>query len=103
MTSTGHLAIGSVILVGLFNSIMFPTIFTLGLAHLGELTSKGSSLMVAAIVGGALIPLAEGHLADLIGVQHAFIIPAVCYVYIAIFGLIASRRPDIDPSPTQTP
>ena len=99
MMSTGHIAIGSVILVGLFNSIMFPSIFTLGLAGLGELTSKGSSLMVAAIVGGALLPLAEGHLADRIGVQHAFIIPAVCYIYIAIFGIIASRRKDINQDP----
>jgi len=99
MMSTGNLAIASVILVGLFNSIMFPSIFTLGLAGLGELTSKGSSLMVAAIVGGALIPLAEGHLADRIGVQHAFIIPAVCYVYIATFGIIASRRKDINQDP----
>jgi FHS family L-fucose permease-like MFS transporter len=99
MMSAGHLAIGSVILVGFFNSIMFPTIFTLGLAGLGELTSKGSSLMVAAIVGGALIPLAEGHLADRIGVQHAFIIPAVCYIYIALFGIFASRRKDIDQDP----
>jgi FHS family L-fucose permease-like MFS transporter len=99
MMSTGHLAIGSIILVGLFNSIMFPSIFTLGLAGLGELTSKGSSLMVAAIVGGALLPLAEGHLADRIGVQHAFIIPAICYIYIAIFGIIASRRKDINQDP----
>jgi FHS family L-fucose permease-like MFS transporter len=99
MMSTGHIAIGSVIAVGLFNSIMFPTIFTLGLAGLGELTSKGSSLMVAAIVGGALIPLAEGHLADRIGVQHAFIIPTVCYIYIALFGIFASRRKDIDQDP----
>jgi FHS family L-fucose permease-like MFS transporter len=99
MMSTGHIAIGSVIAVGLFNSIMFPTIFTLGLAGLGELTSKGSSLMVAAIVGGALIPLAEGHLADRIGVQHAFIIPTVCYIYIALFGIFASRRKDINQDP----
>ena len=99
MSTTGHVAIISVIAVGLFNSIMFPTIFTLGLAGLGELTSKGSSLMVAAIVGGALLPLAEGHLADRIGVQHAFIIPTVCYVYIALFGIIASRRKDIDQDP----
>ena len=99
MLSTGHIAMITVILVGFFNSIMFPSIFTLGLAGLGELTSKGSSLMVQAIVGGALIPLAEGHLADRIGVQHAFILPTLCYVYIAVFGFIASRRPDIDPSP----
>jgi FHS family L-fucose permease-like MFS transporter len=99
MLSTGQVAMVSVLLVGFFNSIMFPSIFSLGLAHLGELTSKGSSLMVAAIVGGALIPLAEGHLADRIGVQHAFILPAICYVYIGIFGILASRRPEIDPPP----
>jgi FHS family L-fucose permease-like MFS transporter len=55
--------------------------------------------MVAAIVGGALIPLAEGHLADRIGVQHAFIIPTVCYIYIALFGIFASRRKDINQDP----
>jgi MFS transporter, FHS family, L-fucose permease len=100
MLSSGHLAMVTVILIGFFNSIMFPSIFALGLAGLGELTSKGSSLMVQAIVGGALLPLAEGHLADRIGVQHAFIIPAVCYVYIALFGIFASRRKDIDQDPT---
>jgi MFS transporter, FHS family, L-fucose permease len=99
MLSSGHIAMVTVLLVGFFNSIMFPSIFSLGLAGLGELTSKGSSLMVAAIVGGALIPLAEGHLADRVGVQHAFILPAICYVYIAVFGVLASRRPDIDPPP----
>jgi FHS family L-fucose permease-like MFS transporter len=102
MLSTGQLAMVAVLLVGFFNSIMFPSIFSLGLAGLGELTSKGSSLMVAAIVGGALIPLAEGHLADRVGVQHAFILPALCYVYIAIFGILASRRPDIDPAGAAT-
>lgn len=98
MLTQGNVAMVSVIAIGFFNSIMFPSIFTLGLAGLGELTSKGSSLMVQAIVGGALIPLAEGHLADRIGVQHAFILPTLCYVYIAVFGLIASRRRDINPS-----
>jgi FHS family L-fucose permease-like MFS transporter len=88
----GHTAMWAILAVGLFNSVMFPSIFTVGLTGLGPLTSKGSSLMVAAIVGGALIPLAEGHLADLIGVQHAFVIPAVCYVYIALFGYLGGRR-----------
>ncbi|HEY8998365.1 MAG TPA: sugar MFS transporter [Edaphobacter sp.] len=88
----GHTAMWAILAVGLFNSVMFPSIFTVGLSGLGPLTSKGSSLMVAAIVGGALIPLAEGHLADNIGVQHAFIIPAVCYVYIALFGWFGGRR-----------
>ena len=88
----GHTAMWSILAVGLFNSVMFPSIFTVGLTGLGQLTSKGSSLMVAAIVGGALIPLAEGHLADAIGVQHAFVIPAVCYIYIALFGYIGGRK-----------
>jgi FHS family L-fucose permease-like MFS transporter len=88
----GHTAMWAILAVGLFNSVMFPSIFTVGLSGLGPLTSKGSSLMVAAIVGGALIPLAEGHLADAIGVQHAFMIPAVCYIYIALFGYLGGRR-----------
>jgi FHS family L-fucose permease-like MFS transporter len=88
----GHTAMWAILAVGLFNSVMFPSIFTVGLSGLGPLTSKGSSLMVAAIVGGALIPLAEGHLADKVGVQHAFVIPAVCYTYIALFGYLGGRR-----------
>jgi FHS family L-fucose permease-like MFS transporter len=78
--------------IGFCNSIMFPSIFTLGIQDLGPLTSKGSSLMIAAIVGGALIPKATGMLADANGLQAAFIIPAVCYVYIAGFGIAATRR-----------
>jgi FHS family L-fucose permease-like MFS transporter len=89
----GHLAMYALLFVGIFNSIMFPSIFTLGIQDLGSLTSKGSSLMIAAIVGGALIPLGTGALADHIGLHPSFIIPAVCYVYIAIFGLTAIRRP----------
>jgi FHS family L-fucose permease-like MFS transporter len=88
----GHTAMWAILAVGLFNSVMFPSIFTVGLTGLGPLTSKGSSLMVAAIVGGALIPLAEGHLADVIGVHHAFVIPATCYIYIALFGYLGGRR-----------
>ena len=88
----GHTAMWVILAVGLFNSVMFPSIFTVGLTGLGPLTSKGSSLMVAAIVGGALIPLAEGHLADAVGVQHAFVIPATCYIYIALFGYLGGRR-----------
>jgi FHS family L-fucose permease-like MFS transporter len=89
--SFGSLAVWSILLVGLFNSIMFPSIFTLGIAGLGPLTGKGSGLLVTGIVGGALIPLAEGKTADLIGLHHAFIIPAVCYIYIAYYGFFGSR------------
>ncbi len=89
----GHLAMAAILAVGLCNSIMFPSIFTLGIQDLGPLTSKGSSLMIAAIVGGALIPLSQGKLADHIGLHPSFIIPAICYVYIAAFGIAAIRRP----------
>jgi MFS transporter, FHS family, L-fucose permease len=95
MLTFGHTAMAAMLAIGLFNSIMFPSIFTLGIQDLGPLTSKGSSLMIAAIVGGALVPLATGKLADIpsIGLHHSFIIPAICYIYIAIFGIAAIRRP----------
>ena len=86
MLSTGWLAMGTIICVGLFNSVMFPSIFALGVEGLGPLTAKGSGLMVQAIVGGAIIPLAEGALADRIGIHHAFILPTLCYIYIAYYG-----------------
>ncbi len=89
----GHLAMYALLFVGIFNSIMFPSIFTLGIQDLGPLTSKGSSLMIAAIVGGAIIPLGTGALADKIGLHPSFIVPAICYIYISIFGLTAIRRP----------
>jgi len=90
MLTFGHFAMWSILLVGLFNSIMFPTIFTLGIAELGPLTGKASGLLVAAIVGGAIIPLAEGALADRIGIHHAFILPVLCYFYIAFYGFRGS-------------
>ena len=90
MLSTGWLAMGAIILVGLFNSVMFPSIFALGVEGLGPLTAKGSGLLVQAIVGGAIIPLAEGALADRIGIHHAFILPALCYIYIAYYGFKGS-------------
>jgi FHS family L-fucose permease-like MFS transporter len=86
MLSTGWLAMSTIICVGLFNSVMFPSIFALGVEDLGPLTAKGSGLLVQAIVGGAIIPVAEGALADRIGIHHAFILPALCYVYIAFYG-----------------
>jgi FHS family L-fucose permease-like MFS transporter len=82
---------------------MFPTIFSLGLANLGSLTSKGSSLMVQAIVGGALLPALQGKLADHIGIQHAFIIPVICYIYIAFFGFASRNRLIEEPVPMGDP
>jgi FHS family L-fucose permease-like MFS transporter len=92
MLSYGSVAVCSIILVGFFNSIMFPSIFTLGIGGLGKLTSKGSAIMVMAIVGGALIPPVQGLLADRIGIHHAFIVPVICYLYIAYFGAVV-REP----------
>ncbi|MGH8164705.1 MAG: sugar MFS transporter, partial [Rhodanobacteraceae bacterium] len=91
MLTHGHVAMWSVVAIGLFNSIMFPSIFTLGIEKFGPLTGKVSSLLVMAIVGGAVIPLAQGALADHIGVQHAFVLPLACYLYILFYGLKGSR------------
>jgi FHS family L-fucose permease-like MFS transporter len=91
MLSTGHFAMWSIILVGFFNSIMFPSIFTLGVAELGPLTGDGSGIMIMAIVGGAIIPLAQGAIADRIGIHHAFFLPVVCYLYILYFALSGSK------------
>src|ERR1700730_2619215 len=91
MLTSGHFAMWSIILVGLFNSIMFPSIFTLGVAELGPLTGDGSGVMIMAIVGGALIPLAQGALADRLGIPHAFFLPVICYLYILFFALSGSK------------
>lgn len=89
--SSGALAMWSILLVGLFNSIMFPTIFSLGVAGLGEHTSQGSGILCLAIVGGALLPLLQGLLADTYGVQNAFALAIICYAYIAYYGLKGSK------------
>jgi MFS transporter, FHS family, L-fucose permease len=91
MLTSGHMAMWSIILVGFFNSIMFPSIFTLGVAELGPLTGDGSGIMIMAIVGGAIIPLAQGWIADKIGIHHAFFLPVLCYLYILFFALSGSK------------
>ncbi|WP_313401926.1 L-fucose:H+ symporter permease [Stenotrophomonas sp.] len=91
MGSEGKLALYSVVAIGLFNSIMFPTIFALGIERLGPLTNKASSLLIMAIVGGAVVPFLQGVLADRIGVHHSFVLPLLCYGYIIFYGLVGSR------------
>lgn len=91
MLTTGSVAMASIIAIGLFNSIMFPTIFALGIERLGPMTSKASSLLIMAIVGGAVIPYLQGVLADTIGLHHAFFLPLLCYLYIVFYGLSGSR------------
>lgn len=92
MLSAGHVAMWSVVLIGLFNSIMFPTIFTLGIEKMGVLTDRASSLLIMAIVGGAIVPELQGALADTIGVHRAYVLPLLCYLYIVFYGAIGSRR-----------
>jgi FHS family L-fucose permease-like MFS transporter len=91
MFTSGSVAIWTLVLCGFFNSIMFPNIFTLGIAGLGPMTSKGSGLIMTAIVGGAIIPYLFGAAADKVGIQHAFVIPMICYLYIAWYGLWGSK------------
>lgn len=83
----GTTAMWALILVGLCNSIMFPTIFSMALHKLGDLTGQGSGILCMAIVGGALVPFAQGFLADTIGLQMSFLVPAACYTFILYFGL----------------
>ncbi|WP_314104970.1 L-fucose:H+ symporter permease [uncultured Stenotrophomonas sp.] len=91
MASEGHVAMYSVVAIGLFNSIMFPTIFALSIERLGALTNKASSLLIMAIVGGAIIPFLQGLLADRIGLHLSFILPLLCYGYILFYGMWGSR------------
>lgn len=91
MLTTGHIAMWSIILVGFFNSIMFPSIFTLGVAELGPLTGDASGILIMAIVGGAIIPVTQGWFADRIGIHHAFFLPVICYLYILFFAVSGSK------------
>jgi len=90
MLALGGIAMWSIILVGLFNSVMFPSIFTLGIAELGPLTGDGSGWLIMAIVGGAIIPVAQGVIADHMGIHHAFVLPVLCYLYIVYYAFRGS-------------
>lgn len=91
MLTNGQVAIWSILLVGLFNSIMFPTIFSLAIKGLGKHTGQASGILCMAIVGGALIPVLQGLIADSsIGLHHAFILPVLCYAFIAYYGIVGS-------------
>jgi FHS family L-fucose permease-like MFS transporter len=106
--SSGHIAMWSILAVGLFNSIMFPCIFTMGIAELGPLTGDGSGILNMAIVGGAVIPWLVGKAGDLInrvyypsmtqgetswghGIQYALVLATICYLYILFFAVSGSK------------
>lgn len=90
--TVGLVAAVAIIAIGLFNSVMFPTIFTLAIEGLGEDTPQGSGLLCLAIVGGAIIPVLTGLVADRVGLSLALLVPAVCYIWIAIYGFICHRN-----------
>ncbi|HHW4678410.1 MAG TPA: L-fucose:H+ symporter permease [Xylella sp.] len=87
---SGMMVVYALVAIGLFNSIMFPTIFTLGIERLGLLTGRASSLMIMAIVGGAVVPYLQGMLADRVGLQLSFLLPLFCYLYIVFYGIWGS-------------
>ncbi len=102
MMTSGTVAMAAILLVGLCNSIMFPTIFSLAITGLGKHTSQASGILCLAIVGGALIPLLQGVLADSIGIQPSFFLPLICYVFIAYYGLLGSKPSSKSADPTST-
>jgi len=92
INTQGLLSMWSILAVGLFNSIMFPTIFTLTLEGLGELKAQASGLLCMAIVGGAIIPFMFGSLIDGYGFKTAFILTIICYGYIVYYGRLKNRK-----------
>ena len=98
---TGEVAKWSVLAVGLFCSVMWSNIFSLAIEGLGPLKSQASSLLVMAILGGAILPPLQGKLADFIGIQYSFVVPLLAFAYIAFYGLYGYRAGR--GSPTQTP
>ena len=91
MLSSGYMAMWTMLAVGFFNSIMFPTIFSLGEAELGPLSGSGSGILNMAIVGGAILPVIQGAIADHVGLHHAFVLPFFCYLYILFYALKGSK------------
>ena len=92
INTVGLVSMWSILAVGLFNSIMFPTIFTLTLEGLGDLKAQASGLLCMAIVGGAIIPFAFGSLIDGFGFKTAFILTMICYGYILYYGMIKTFK-----------
>jgi FHS family L-fucose permease-like MFS transporter len=91
MFTHGMVAIACLVLTGIANSIMYPTIFALGVAELGPLTSRGSGVVTIGNVGGAIIPPLFGALADKIGIQYAFVLPIIAYLYVVYYGMSGSK------------
>ena len=89
--ASGSIAMWAVLAIGLCNSIMFPTIFSLALNGLREHTAQGSGILCLAIVGGAILPVVQAVFADQIGIQLSFLFPILCYLFIAFYGVKGSQ------------
>ena len=91
---TGKVAMWSLLSLGLFNSVMFPVIFSLGVFSLPSkhLKNKASGWLIMAIVGGAIMPIVQGYFADHLGLQHSFFILLFCYAFIAFFAIYFIRN-----------
>lgn len=87
LLAAGIVPVWAVVIIGFFHSIMFPTIFALGIKNLGPLTKRGSSMMVMAIIGGAIFPAIMGRISDASNIQTAFLVPLICYVYVLYFAV----------------
>jgi FHS family L-fucose permease-like MFS transporter len=89
--ATGVAPVWAIVLLGFFHSIMFPTIFALSLKSLGPYTKLGSSLLVMAIIGGAVCPVIMGRISDSSNIQHAFVVPLVCHTFVFYFAMWGYR------------
>ena len=87
IVGTGAPSVGAVVLLGFFDSIMFPTIFALSVKNLGVYTKLGSALLVMSIIGGAIVPAIMGYISDVSSIQKAFVVPLICYAYVLYFAL----------------
>lgn len=91
---TGAAPVWAVVLLGFFDSIMFPTIFALSIKNLGSYTKLGSSLLVMSIIGGAIVPAMMGYISDRASIQSAFAVPLICYAVIVYFSFIGYKPTD---------
>ena len=98
MLASGQAPVWAIVLIGLFHSIMFPTIFALSLKNLGSYTKLGSSLLVMSIIGGAIVPAIMGRISDAWNIQRAFVVPLICHGYVFYFAMRGYRPSVVAPA-----
>jgi len=98
LLASGQAPVWAIVLIGLFHSIMFPTIFALSLKNLGSYTKLGSSLLVMSIIGGAIVPAIMGRISDAWNIQRAFVVPLICHGYVFYFAMRGYRPSVVAPA-----